>query len=97
MQVYRQGEYWRADKAWCKGLQQGDMHAALQSFADSSGGGLRPEDVYGGASGAVAQLQRLTSWLQVRWAQHCCCPAKGRSLVLQHPIAQLSFLTCSEH
>ncbi len=64
MQVHREGAYWRASKAWCKALQQGDVHAALRSFVDSSCS-LQPQDVYGGASGAVAQLQRLAAWFQV--------------------------------
>ena len=40
------------------------MSTALLRFTDNDT--LSPADVYGGPSGAVAQLQRLEAWFQVR-------------------------------
>ena len=35
-------------------------------FANNEAG-LQPGDVYGGPSGAIAQLQQLAAWFQVGW------------------------------
>ena len=71
-QVYREGQggYWRASKAWCRGLQPADIDAALRSFVDS-GAASRAEDVYGGASGALVQLRRLAAWFEVLVVAQC--------------------------
>lgn len=75
--MYREGEggYWRASKAWCKGLQPADMDGALRSFVDTGDALRTTQEVYGGASGALAQLQRLVAWFQV--LAHA---AKGKAL-----------------
>ncbi len=71
VQVYRacQRGYWRASKRWCKALQPEAVNKALLRFANNEAG-LRPPDVYGGLSGAFAQLQQLAAWFQVR---PLCC------------------------
>jgi hypothetical protein len=63
MQVYRhaRGGYWRASKRWCKTLPEVLVDKALVSFAHNEHG-LRPVDVYGGPTGAVAQLRDLEAW-----------------------------------
>ncbi|KAK9811655.1 hypothetical protein WJX72_007711 [[Myrmecia] bisecta] len=65
MQVYRscQRAYWRASKRWCKQLPQEAVNKALVRFANNEAG-LRPEDVYGGERGAIAQLRQLEAWFQ---------------------------------
>lgn len=73
-QVYRacQMGYWRASKRWCKQLPSETVNKALAVFANNQAG-LRPSDVYGGPSGAIAQLQQLAAWFQVRG--DFCMPA----------------------
>ncbi len=64
--MYRQCQrgYWRASKRWCKGLPPEAVDQALLRFAHNEAG-LRPADVYGGPSGACAQLQQLAAWFKV--------------------------------
>lgn len=71
MQVYRhaRGGYWRASKRWCKTLPEVVVDKALMSFAHNEHG-LRPADVYGGPSGAVAQLRALEAWFEVQEEFH---------------------------
>ena len=65
--MYRhcQRGYWKASKRWCKQLPLESVNKALVRFANNDSG-LLPSDVYGGAYGAIEQLQRLESWFQVR-------------------------------
>jgi 1D-myo-inositol-tetrakisphosphate 5-kinase/inositol-polyphosphate multikinase len=67
MQVYRhgQGGYWRASKRWCKTLPEVLVDKALLSFVHNEHG-LKPSDVYGGAGGAVAQLEDLAAWFRLQ-------------------------------
>ena len=68
VQVYRASQmgYWRASKRWCKQLPSEAVSKALAIFANNEAG-LQPSDVYGGPSGAIAQLQQLAAWFQVGW------------------------------
>ncbi|EFN50926.1 hypothetical protein CHLNCDRAFT_141721 [Chlorella variabilis] len=67
MQVFRHGAggYWRASKRWCKTLPVELVDKALLSFAHNEHG-LRPADVYGGAAGAIVQLEALEAWFSVQ-------------------------------
>lgn len=71
MQVFRHGAggYWRASKRWCKTLPVELVDKALLSFAHNDHG-LRPADVYGGAAGAIAQLEALEAWFSVQQDFH---------------------------
>lgn len=50
-------EYWAADRHWGKLLSAEEVVQALRRYTDNNV--LRPQDVFGGANGALAQLQAL--------------------------------------
>ena len=80
-QVYRASQmgYWRASKRWCKQLPAEAVGKALAIFANNEAG-LQPSDVYGGPSGAIAQLQQLAAWFQVGWLRILASGAPRNSL-----------------
>ena len=81
VQVYRASQmgYWRASKRWCKQLPSEAVGKALAIFANNEAG-LQPSDVYGGPSGAIAQLQQLAAWFQVGWLPSLAPGAPHNSL-----------------
>lgn len=67
VQVYRrqQRSFWKADKAWCKGLMGAELAKALQGYTANEGA-ANPSSVYGGPQGVIAQLENLRGWFEVQ-------------------------------